>query len=172
MMSNLLKSGSMENGTQKAMDQALRLLSFRARSEREMADRLAKKGFEPDVTDRTVVRLKELGLLNDGALARDMTEVRRRGGRGDHRIRQELRKRGLASESIADAMGPVPAEEGAERAWTALQKRGARMKGLARDTAYRRLQGFLMRQGFGIDETRSALKRFFSGGPEEEITEP
>ena len=99
----------MEDLSQKAMDQALRLLSFRARSEREMADRLAKKGFESDVTDRTVVRLKELGLLNDGALARDMTEVRRRGGRGDHRIRQELRKRGLASESIADAMGPVPA---------------------------------------------------------------
>jgi regulatory protein len=156
----------------KAMDQALRLLTFRARSEREMLDRLRQKGFAADVTERTVARLRELGLLNDGMLARDMADVRRRGGRGDYRIRQELRKRGLPTDTITDAMGQVSAGEGAERAWAALQKRAGRMKGLDRDTAYRRLQGFLIRQGFGMDETRSALKRFFTGEPEEEMTEP
>ncbi len=162
----------MDDVSQKAMDQALRLLSFRARSEREMADRLAKKGFAPDVTERTVARLRELNLLNDGALARDMTESRRRGGRGDHRIRQELRKRGLPREAIADALDVAPATDGAERAWGTLQKRGARMKSLDRDRAFRRLQGFLIRQGFGIDETRNALKRFFSTVPDEEMIEP
>lgn len=162
----------MEDLSQKAMNQALRLLSFRARSEREMADRLVKKGFPPEVTDRTVERLRELGLLNDGVLARDMAESRRLGGRGDHRIRQELRKRGLSQETVAEALAMVPAEDGKDRAWTALQKRAPRLKGLDRDRAYRRLQGFLVRQGFGIDETRSALKRYFSGGPDEEITEP
>ena len=158
----------MDDSAQKAMDQALRLLSFRARSEREMADRLAKKGFAPDVADRTVARLRELNLLDDGVLARDIAESRRRGGRGDHRIRQELRKRGLAPETIAGALDAVPAEDGAERAWAALQKRAARMKGLDRDRAYRRLQGFLIRQGFGIDDSRSALKRFFSIVPDDE----
>lgn len=162
----------MDDLAQKAMDQALRLLSFRARSEREMADRLGQKGFAPEVADRTVGRLRELGLLNDGALARDMTEVRRRGGRGDHRIRQELRKRGLPQETIAEALAVGSAEDHGERAWAALQKRVPRLKGLDRDRAYRRLQGYLIRQGFGIDETRGALKRFFSGGPEEEIIEP
>ncbi len=162
----------MDDLAQKAMDQALRFLSFRARSEREMLDRLGKKGFALDVTERTVARLRELGLLNDGLLARDMADVRRRGGRGDYRIRQELRKRGLPTESIASAMEQAPEQDGVERAWAAVQKRGARMKGLGRDTAYRRLQGFLIRQGFGVDETRGALKRFFSGGPEEEIIEP
>lgn len=162
----------MDDSAQKAMDQALRLLSFRARSEREMADRLAKKGFAPDVADQTVTRLRELNLLNDGALARDMAESRRRSGRGDHRIRQELRKRGLPKESIADALDAAPATDGAERAWAALQKRATRMKGLDRERAYRRLQGFLVRQGFGIDDTRSALKRFFSTVPDEEMIEP
>lgn len=162
----------MEDLSQKAMDQALRLLSFRARSEREMTDRLVKKGFAPEVTDKTVLRLRELGLLNDGVLARDMTESRRRGGRGDHRIRQELRKRGLPQASIAEALAVVPEEDSGDRAWAALQKRALRLKGLDRERAYRRLNGFLIRQGFGIDETRSALKRFFLGRPEEEMIEP
>jgi SOS response regulatory protein OraA/RecX len=43
----------MDEAAQKAMDQALRLLTFRARSEREMADRLGKRVC-PDVTERTV----------------------------------------------------------------------------------------------------------------------
>ncbi len=148
------------------MDQALRLLKFRARSEQEMAERLEKKGFSADLAQQTVSRLRELNLLNDAALARDMTESRRRGGRGDHRIRQELRKRGLPRAVVDQAMGGVPAESGAERAWDALQKRAARMNGLDRDAAYRRLQGHLVRQGFGVDDVRGALKRFFSGEPE------
>lgn len=158
----------MDEAAQKGMDQALRLLTFRARSEQEMADRLAEKGFSPEVTDRTVQRLRELGLLNDALLAREMTESHRRGGRGDHRIRQELRKRGLPKESIADALEQATPHDSAERVWDALQKRAPRLKGLDRDRAYRRLNGFLIRQGFGIDETRAALRRFFSGEPHEE----
>ena len=156
----------MDDVGRKAMDQALRLLTFRARSQREMTERLGKKGYDPAVTEQTVSRLNELGLLNDAALAREMTESRRRGGRGDHRIRQELQKRGLPRESIAEAMATPPEEDGPERAWAALQKRARRMKGMERDRAYRRLNGFLMRQGFGVDETRHALKRYFSDEPE------
>lgn len=168
MTLNLLKWVSMDEAAQKGMDQALRLLTFRARSEQEMADRLAKKGFSPEVTERTVNRLRELGLLNDALLAREMAESRRRGGRGDHRIRQELRKRGLPKELIVAALDQVPPHDSAERVWAALQKRAPRLTGLDRDRAYRRLNGFLIRQGFGIDETRAALRRFFSGEPHEE----
>jgi regulatory protein len=148
------------------MDHALRWLTFRARSQREMADRLGQNGFDPAVIEETLGRLTELGLLNDGALARDMAESRRRGGRGDHRIRQELRKRGLPPQSISEAIATPPPAESSERAWAALQKRAGRMKGVERDRAYRRLNGYLMRQGFGVDETRQALKRYFSGEPE------
>lgn len=155
------------------MDQALRWLTFRARSQREMVERLGQKGFTAEVVDLTVSRLGELGLLNDSVLARDMADSRRRGGRGDHRIRQELRKRGLPTETISDAMAVPSVDSGAERAWAALRKRGDRMKGMERDRAYRRLHGYLMRQGFGVDETRQALKRYFSGEPEiGEIIEP
>lgn len=162
----------MDEAAQKGMDQALRLLTFCARSEREIRDRLAQKRFGPEVIERTVGRLRELGLLNDARLAQDMADSRRQGGRGDYRIRQELRKRGLPNDSIVHALDQVPAQSSAERAWAALQKRAPRMKGLDRDKAYRRLHGYLIRQGYSIDDTRTSLKRFFAGEPNEETTDP
>lgn len=149
-----------------AMDSALKLLSFRARSESEMAERLKQKGFPPDVVGPILVRLRELGLVNDGGLAHDLVEIQRRGGRGDHRIRRDLMKRGLSAGDVSRGLAE-PAENEADRAWDCLQKRAPRVKGLDRDKAYRRLYGYLMRQGFGVDETRRALRRFFSGDPEE-----
>lgn len=149
-----------------AMDSALKLLSFRARSEGELSDRLGQKGFSAEVVASVLARLRELGLINDKSLARDLIEVQRRGGRGDHRIRRELIKRGVSGGEVTEAMAEH-AENESDRAWDCLQKRASRVKGLDRDRAYRRLHGYLIRQGFGIDETSRALRRFFSGEPEE-----
>ncbi len=156
--------GSDSNRT--AMDSALKLLSFRARSENELADRLGQKGFSPEVITSVLGRLRELGLINDKNLARDLVDIQRRSGRGDHRIRRELIKRGVPGEAVAQAMAER-AENESDRVWDCLQKRAPRVKGLDRDRAYRRLHAYLIRQGFGIDETSRALRRFFSGEPEE-----
>ncbi|MBP9128299.1 MAG: regulatory protein RecX [Elusimicrobia bacterium] len=156
----------MDGLAQKAMDSALKLLSFRARSESELSDRLGQKGFSPEVLASVLVRLRELGLVNDKNLAQDLVDIQRRSGRGDHRIRHELKKRGLSSNEVTRVMAETSQPEN-DRAWDCLQKRASRVKGLDRDRAYRRLHGYLIRQGFGIDETSRALRRFFSGEPEE-----
>jgi regulatory protein len=156
----------MDGLAQKAMDAALKLLSFRARSESELSDRLGQKGFSHEVITSVLGRLRELGFINDKNLARDLVESQRRSGRGDHRIRRELIKRGVPGGEVTQAMAERGENE-ADRAWDCLRKRAPRLKGLDRDRAYRRLHGYLIRQGFGIDETSRALRRFFSGAPEE-----
>jgi regulatory protein len=150
------------------MDAALLLLKFRGRSEKEMGERLRKKGFEAETAASTVARLKELKLVDDAALARQWTEGARRAGRGEGRIRQDLWKRGIPRDIIALALagaseGAGPAE--IDRARDALSRRLKRMKtdGLDRGALYRRLAGFLARQGFSPDVARDALNEALKG---------
>jgi regulatory protein len=162
----------MTDPSRKAMDAALFLLKFRGRTEKEVAERLAKKGFEADLVAGTVTRLKELNLVNDEVLARQWAESGRRSGWGERRLLQALWMRGVPRDIIARVLAEKP-EEGAsteiDRARDALARRVKRMKtaGMDRKTLYRRLGGFLARQGYSPDVVRDALERYFSSTPEE-----
>jgi regulatory protein len=146
------------------MDAALHLLKFRRRTERELAERLRRKSVAEDVIDGVLVRLRELALVDDAALARDWIQTCRRAGQGDGRIRQDLRRRGLSSERIDRVFSECAPEEGDEisRAEAALRRRAPRVAALERQVQYRRLAGFLGRQGFSPDAIQSALRRYFS----------
>ena len=162
----------MTDPSRKAMDAALFLLKFRGRTEKELTERLARKGFDSELVAGTVARLKELNLVNDEASARQWTESGRRSGWGERRLLQALWKRGLPRDIIARVLAEKP-EEGAsteiDRAWDALARRVKRLKteGMDRKTLFRRLSGFLARQGYSPDVVRDALERFFSARPEE-----
>jgi len=146
-----------------AMDRALYWLKFRARAAKEMADRLAQKGFTPPVVERTVARLKELKLLDDAALARGMTDGRRQAGRGDHRVRRELLRRGLAKDDVEAALAAPASESAEERMRRFLEKKRAAFARLDPATARRRAFGALARQGFDVDDMRRVLRTFFKG---------
>jgi regulatory protein len=150
-----------------AMDAAMHLLKVRARGESELARRLVLKGFPPETARGAVERLKELQLVDDRALARQKVETLRAQGRGEIRIRQDLRRlalpRALVDEALAATAGEAAAAAEERRAWDALQRRAKRLgAGLDRRALYRRLGGFLGRQGFHPDVVRDALERFFS----------
>lgn len=143
-----------------AMDAALHLLKFRGRTEKEMAERLAKKGFGAEAA-ATVARLKELKLLDDDALARQWVESGRRAGWGEGRLKQALWKRGVPKDAVARALAEAPAEGGAseaDRAREALEKRLKRAPaGLDPRALYRRMGGYLARQGFSPDVVHETL---------------
>lgn len=145
------------------MDRALYWLKFRARAAKEMADRLAEKGFPPPVVERTVARLKELKLLDDAALARGMADGRRRAGRGDHRVRRELLRRGLGKDDVEAALATPTVEPVEERMRRFLDKKRASLARLHPATARRRAFGALARQGFDLDDIRRVLRTFFKG---------
>ena len=165
------KKSSVQEGPERlAMDSALLLLKFRGRSEAELAKRLAQKKYEPDVVRKTIDRLRELGLLNDEKMAQEWVHGRRKAGQGEIRIRQTLWKRGIPRELIDKALKESPLLEEAEgeiasepdRAWEALQKRAKRVKDMDRQTLYRRLGGYLARQGFSPDVVHDTVSKYFS----------
>ena len=49
---------------------AVRFLGYRPRSEAEIRQRLQRRGFDSDCTEKALARLKEQGLVDDTAFAR------------------------------------------------------------------------------------------------------
>ena len=72
-----------------------RFLEARPRSADEVRRRLREAGYRPDLVEGTLVRLAELGYLDDAAFARAWVESRDRARpRGARALRDELRRSG------------------------------------------------------------------------------
>jgi regulatory protein len=86
------------------MGAALRFLESRARSTAEVRGRLVTHGYRPDLVENCIVRLTELGMLDDDAFARAWVESRDRARpRGERALRAELRQKGV-DRPIVDAV--------------------------------------------------------------------
>jgi regulatory protein len=145
-----------------ARDYAFRLLSYRARSEQELQDRLQRRGYSPEVIVRVLNRLKELGVVDDEKLARDYVAARISiGHRGKFRVVQELRKKGIAREKIAQALKTAPDET--EAAMMVLEHFLPRYRRLDETTRKRRLYGLLARRGFSAETIELVLRRAGQG---------
>lgn len=142
----------------KVREKALRYLSFRNRSVKELKTFLLGKGYDPEVVSHTLSRLEDVGLLDDRAFAKAWVEERVKAkGMGERLLEQELRQKGIKKEIIRAAVEGLGAEE--DRAHALAQARLARMKGLDKETAKRRLTGFLQRRGFSGETVYEVVRK-------------
>lgn len=141
----------------RAIESALRLLSYRPRSERELRERLARKGFDWRVVRATLARLRELGYLDDAAFARFWTETRQAYRPRSRRLAEgELRRRGIGREDAEAATAEISDEEAA---YEAARRRLAALAGLEYGRFRERLGGFLTRRGFSYGVARGTIDR-------------
>ncbi len=84
----------------KARSRVLRLLGYRARSAREVADYLARKGFNANVADTVLNEMLEYGYLDDRKFASDLISYRKSGGHGLKKVRYELQVKGVDRQII------------------------------------------------------------------------
>jgi len=133
-----------------AKDYALRLLSIRPRSVREIIDRLARKGYDLQAVDSVVADLAELGLLDDAKFAKLWIESRTAlRPMGASRLRAELARKGVARGLIDQALADSSKDRDEEVAAMELASRKLRsLRSLDPAVARRRLAGFLSRRGF------------------------
>ncbi len=140
-----------QGGTEaQAKEICLRLLTDRARSRTELADKLAAKGFTPEITERTLDRLVTVGLINDAAFAEQWVNSRHtHSGKGKKVLAQELRRKGITPEDAAPALESISADDERSRAGELVrQKLRSLPANLERDKAVRRLVGLLARRGY------------------------
>jgi regulatory protein len=136
-----------------ALKLALRRLVARDRTEREIRDYLAAKGFTQIVIDEIIARLRSWGYLNDHrvglAWARDRFE---QAYWGPGRVRLDLLRRGLTEEDARrvtqDAMEHSTEEELAARAARRYIRTHPSADGSG---AAQRLAGYLARRGYSAD---------------------
>ncbi len=162
----LLQSLEAEEQRVVAHAAALRLLSHRSRSEKEMRTRLAMRGIAPELIDAEVERLRASGLLDDEKFARAWVEDRRQHSpRGRQMLRFELLGRGIDPEDVDDVTAEVDDRETA--AELARRKARAAKPDLSYEVFYARIGGFLRRRGFDYEvvaeATRSAWRELQEG---------
>ena len=111
-----------------AMDAALRLLSIRARSRRELKLALARKGFAESQQDSVLSRLTELSYIDDARFARDRASALLRNGKlGPRAVLQRLCAHGLTEDDAKQALTEAERALGLDPLATArslLERRG------------------------------------------------
>jgi regulatory protein len=138
---------------------AYRYLGYRPRSESEVKTRLKQRGFESDVVDVVLTRLKEQGLVDDAAFAQFWRENREAfSPRSRWLTGRELRQKGIESEVIDQAVGDLDESDGAYRA--ALAKAG-HWPLLDYQSFRRRLGDYLRRRGFGYGVIVRTVERIW-----------
>jgi regulatory protein len=143
-----------------AKSQALRYLSYRDRSERELTVYLEKKGHAPALIKKTLQHLADLNYVNDQRFAlewgRYRIEVKKF---GKERVRHELFAKGIASliiETTLDTLYNSNLEQ--ELALACASKKLASLDGLEPEKKTRRLAQYLQRRGFSSDIIYETLK--------------
>jgi regulatory protein len=145
---------------EKAYQQAMLFLSYRARSEAEVRKNLEKHKFPAAVIERTIERLREERLVNDEQFAQawvaNRSEFRPRSRRA---LTVELRQKGLTEADIRSATGAVDEES---LAYEAAQKRVRRLDGLEWPEFRKKLSEHLARRGFGYEVIALTVKRLWA----------
>jgi regulatory protein len=140
-----------------ATEAALRLLAMSPRSEKELRERLKKRGFPKAAMEIAVTRVQEMGYLNDAAYARFFVESRQASTpRSRRALSFELARKGVTREVAASSVEEV---SDADAAYRAAQRRLRSLQKLDRVTFTRRLGSFLGSRGFGYGVTRATIER-------------
>jgi regulatory protein len=149
-----------------AMNTAVRLLTRRQHTCRELARKLGSRGVDGDTVAEVIAACEGLGYLNDAEAARVYINELKNKGYGYRHVRFAMQKKGFDGALVEDALSAhyLPAEEAQAALRMALKKQrslGKRKAGRElRENVYR----FLYARGFSSDATRRALRETFSDG--------
>lgn len=151
----------------KLKDQALRFLSYRPRSEKEIKDYLAKKiarsenikfalALESPLIDKIIYKLSRYGYLNDHEFARWWFDSRmQRSPRGPAFIKAELVKKGIDKEIIENVLDRSPDQVALAK--KAVAKKLKRWQVLPLLVFKKKVYSYLLGRGFDFDTVKEAF---------------
>lgn len=139
---------------------SMKALARRSLSRRELERALRDRGVDDEAATREGDRLTRVGLLDDAALAQTLVgSLQERKGLGRTAIAAELTRRLIAPSAIQYALELIDTGDELARAREVAQKRAAQLSSLDRDTAVRRLSGYLARRGYSGSTVRAAVEQ-------------
>lgn len=140
-----------------AINYAARLLAARAHSEGELRQKLQRAACLPMTVDLVILKLQQLGFVNDADFAKEWASTRAT-HLGRRRIADELRRKGIETDLIEQALGQLPQEDISDAALQAAlsflrhAKAGEELRITRRKATER-----LIRRGYSWDEAKQAV---------------
>lgn len=133
----------------RAREVCLRLLSASPRTRAQLADALRRKDVPDDVADRVLARFTDVGLIDDEAFAQAWVQSRHSGrGLAKRALAAELRRRGVADDTVNEAVETLDPAQEEETARALVVRRLPATRGADPAKRMRRLVGMLARKGY------------------------
>jgi regulatory protein len=151
-----------------AKQKALRLISYRIRSEKELEAKLREKEFHPKTIERVTEHLRSLRILDDKTFARSYVNsvlIRKPAGRA--LLQRELKSRGIESTTINEILQETLRENdeqhlAIEAARKLLLRYRSSRKQSEKEQQQKRIANFLARRGFGWSTIQPVIRKLFN----------
>ncbi|SEG61210.1 regulatory protein [Thermomonospora echinospora] len=157
-----------------AREICLRLLTASPRTRAQLADALRRKGVPDEVAERVLGRFTDVGLIDDEAFARAWVQSRHAGrGLARRALASELRRRGVADETVHEAVESLDSEQEERTARELVGRKLPSTRRLDPAKRMRRLVGMLARKGYPPGLAYRVVKEALEeDGAETEAFEP
>lgn len=145
-----------------AREKAMRLLSHRARSKKELHDRLKQAGFDDQLAEATIADMERLRLVNDAEFALMFARNRMiTKPVGEFLLRRELQQKGIREVDINRAVEEAYRENSEYNVAKELARKNKKKQiRLDEDKAKKRVSDFLMRRGFHWDLVKEVIEQW------------
>jgi len=144
----------------KFYNKALKFLSYRPRSEKEIRDKLLGKKASEEIINKIISRLKKNNFLNDEEFVKWWIEQRTRfKPRSVRLIKIELKQKGIGQELIDETIDHLPLTiDDLESAKKLIEKRLPRYKNLSWEEKFQKIARLLSSKGFSYDIIKEIFK--------------
>ncbi|MGJ0203815.1 RecX family transcriptional regulator [Leucobacter sp. gxy201] len=147
------------DAVERCREDGVRMLARQARSSGELRDALLRVDHGRDVVEDVIDEFERSLYLDDTGLARAMTEKLREAKRASRgQIRTKLRERQIRDDVAEAVLGELDDDQEFEMLREAAADRARKLGGLERQTAERRLMGFLARRGWSGEPVSRAVR--------------
>ena len=146
-----------DSDLKRCKDKAMWLISFRDHSRSELLTKL-RRDYSDESCEKAVLRLEELGLIDDGRYARrysaDLVNLKHLSSRG---VRQKLMEKGIDRDLIDEVLDELFIDE-EEQIRAVIDKKYARV--LSDEKGRRRAVNALTRMGFSYADIKSVMSEY------------
>ena len=145
----------------KAFDKAIRFLGYRARTEKEVYDKLKEKEFDEKVIKKTITNLKKMGYLNDKEFIKlwvaDRASIK---PSGKKLLEIELKQKGVSEELAKRELNKLVDQKTENTmAQKALEKAQKQYRGLVGREKKQKITAYLARRGFNWNLIKELLDK-------------
>ena len=161
---SLEKLEYLKNQTEReiALEKSVKHISKSQKTEKELRQYLLKYGYDEDVIESTIEKLKNYGFVNDFEYAKAYVKFKSKSS-GSKKIKYELSLKGVEKDIVEKCLNEFSCEQSSIIDVAKKYLKGKTLDKKTKEKTYR----FLMGKGYNASDISSNLNKIFSEGQDE-----